>query len=108
MGVLEEVARKVLDGIDRQMVEDLKEDGGITEAVLLMNPKHKDALENFVEVSGLQIPILCNVHVEEDKCYMVVEKTLVRQIKRYYELECKQRGELDGGDKDRFDRQKVR
>ena len=50
----------------------------IEDAVLIMNPKHK----NIIAESGVNAFVLWNLYCPEDKCFMVTDEDLKREIKR--------------------------
>ena len=56
---------------EEKMFEEAVGKGEISEAVLIMNPKHKEQLGEFLNVSGLKIPIIWHRYVEEDKVYII-------------------------------------
>lgn len=87
MGLLEDVVRRVLEDADKRVLEDMEEDGSLTDAVLVMNPKHVGSMNDFLEVSGLKIPVMWNPRVKEDRCLMVVNKRFAGIITRQYKCE---------------------
>lgn len=72
---------------EEKMFEEAKEKGEISEAVLIMNPKHKEQLGEFLNVSGLKIPIIWHRYVEEDKAYMVTDKEIAKDVREAYDYQ---------------------
>lgn len=70
---------------EEKMFEEAAEKGEISEAVLIMNPKHKDQMGEFLYVSGLKIPIIWHRYVEEDKVYMITDKEIAKDVREAYE-----------------------
>ena len=73
---------------EKKQFERLKVTEQISEAVLLMNPKHKVQMGEFLYVSGLKIPIIWHRYVEEDKAYMITDKELAKNVREMYERQC--------------------
>ena len=70
------------DESEKKIFEEKKESGDIKgEFALLMNPKHKDIIPELWFKTGLFIPIVWSQCVEEDKCYVVTDKTFVENAK---------------------------
>ena len=70
---------------EKKLIEEAKEKGQISEAVLLMNPKHKGQMGEFLYVSGLKIPVIWHRYVEEDKAYMITDKEIAKNVREMYE-----------------------
>lgn len=64
---------------DRLAFEEALETGKILDAALILNPKHRD-IGNFMRANGLIVPILWSNQAEEGKCYMVVDKTVRKNM----------------------------
>ena len=79
------VAEKMVEVYEKRIFEDYKATEQVSEAVLVMNPKHKGQMGEFLYVSGLKIPIIWHRYVEEDKVYMVTDKELAKNIREAYE-----------------------
>lgn len=62
---------------EQMIFKDLKDSKSIEDAVLIMNPKHKE----IVIKSGLKCCILWSHLCPEDKTYMVTDKELKENIK---------------------------
>lgn len=67
---------------EKRLFAQLKIDGKLVEAVLVANPKHKQAFKDYFDKTGTKIPILWHRYVEEDKCYMVWDKDMIENIRR--------------------------
>lgn len=78
------VAEKMTEAYEKRLFEDYKATEQISEAVLLMNPKHKGQMGEFLYVSGLKIPIIWHRYVEEDKAYMITDKVLAKNVREAY------------------------
>ncbi len=84
----DEITERLIDARGKAFFEQLKCTRQISEAVLLMNPKHKEQLGEFLNVSGLIIPIIWHRYVEEDKAYMITDKELAKNVREMYERQC--------------------
>ena len=82
--IYDEMMKQWAEELDKSYFEHFKATEQVSEAVLLMNPKHKEQLGEFLNVSGLKIPIIWHRYVEEDKAYMVTDKELARNIRETY------------------------
>ena len=69
----------------KKLFEEAKEKGQISEAVLVMNPKHKGQMGEFLYVSGLRVPVIYGKYVEEDKAYMITDKEMAKNAREMYE-----------------------
>lgn len=83
------VAKEMEEAYEKQLFEDYKATEQFSEAVLLMNPKHKGQMGEFLYVSGLKIPIIWHRYVEEDKAYMITDKELAKNVREMYERQRK-------------------
>ena len=72
---------------EKKRFKHLKVTGQISEAVLMMNPKHKGQMGEFLYVSGLKIPIIWHRYVEEDKAYMITDKELAKNVREAYDYQ---------------------
>ena len=79
------VAEKMAEANDKRLFEDYKSTEQVSEAVLLMNPKHKGQMGEFLHVSGLKVPVIYGKYVEEDKAYMITDKELAKNVREMYE-----------------------
>lgn len=79
------VAKEMVEAYEKRLFEDYKATEQISEAVLLMNPKHKGQMGEFLYVSGLKIPIIWHRYVEEDKAYMITDKEMAKNVRKMYE-----------------------
>lgn len=67
---------------DKKIFEERKESGDIKEDfALILNPKHKDIIPELWYKAGLAIPIIWSPFAEEDKCYVVTDKTFVKNAR---------------------------
>ncbi len=76
------ILKEMQDEEEKRLFTQLKIDGKLVEAVLVANPKHKQAFEDYFNKTGTRIPILWHRYVEEDKCYMVWDKDMIENIRR--------------------------
>ena len=81
----DETMDRLMAASEKAFFEQLKCAGQVSEAVLLMNPKHKGQMGEFLYVSGLMIPVIYAKCVEEDKAYMITDKELARNIREAYD-----------------------
>lgn len=79
------VAEKMVEVREKRLFEDYKAAEQVSEAVLLMNPKHKDQMGEFLHVSGLKVPVIYGKYVEEDKAYMINDKDMAKIARETYE-----------------------
>lgn len=89
--ILDEIARRWAEELDKAYFERLKTTERVSEAVLLMNPKHKGQMGDFLYVSGLKVPVIYGKFVEEDKAYMITDKELARNMRELYEEQERRR-----------------
>lgn len=82
---MDEVTKHLLEADEKQYFIAAKLTGQFSEAVLVMNPKHKGQMGEFLYVSGLKIPVLYGKYVEEDKAYMITDKELAKNVREMYE-----------------------
>lgn len=78
-------AEKMVEAREKRLFEDYKATERVSEAVLLMNPKHKGQMGEFLYVSGLKIPVIWHKYVEEDKAYMITDKETAKNVREMYE-----------------------
>lgn len=83
--IIDEIMRRWAEELDKSYFECFKATGQVSEAVLVMNPKHKDQMGEFLYVSGLKVPVVYGKFVEEDKAYMITDKELARSIREAYD-----------------------
>lgn len=79
------VTEKMVEAYEKRLFEDYKATEQVSEAVLLMNPKHKGQMGEFAYASGLKIPVIYAKCVEEDKAYMITDKELAKDVREMYE-----------------------
>lgn len=80
------VAKEMVEVNEKRLFEDYKATEQISEAVLMMNPKHKGQMGEFLYVSGLKIPIIWHRYVEEDKAYMINDKDMAKNVREMYDV----------------------
>ena len=66
----------------------------IEDAVLIMNPKHK----NIIVESGVNAFVLWNPYCPEEKCFIVTDEDLKREIKRNICMMARTQMEVDNDD----------
>ena len=81
----DEITERLMAASEKAFFEQLKCTGQVSETVLLMNPKHKDQMGEFLYVSGLIVPVIYAKCVEEDKAYMITDKELAENVREMYE-----------------------
>lgn len=65
-----------------QVYEEHRENGDITEPVLICHPKVKHILEETIYNNGLKhFPIIATALAEEDKVYMVTDKEFIKNAR---------------------------
>lgn len=82
--IIDMVCKMQIAEEEKKLFEEAKEKGQISEAVLMMNPKHKGQMGEFLYVSGLKIPIIWHRYVEEDKAYMITDKEIAKNVRKKY------------------------
>lgn len=82
------VAKKMAEASEKRIFEDYKATERVSEAVLVMNPKHKGQMGEFLYVSGLKVPVVYGKYVEEDKAYMITDIELAKNVREMYERQC--------------------
>ena len=83
--IIDMVCKIQIDEEKKKLFEEAKEKGQISEAVLVMNPKHKGQMGEFLYVSGLRVPVIYGKYVEEDKAYMITDKEMAKNAREMYE-----------------------
>ena len=81
----DEITERLMATSEKAFFEQLKCTRQISEAVLLMNPKHKGQMGEFAYASGLKIPVIYAKCVEEDKAYMITDKELAKNVREAYD-----------------------
>lgn len=81
------VAKEMVEANEKRIFEDYKATEQVSEAVLVMNPKYKGQMGEFLYVSGLKIPVVYGKYVEEDKVYMVTDKELAKNVMEAYDYQ---------------------
>ncbi len=83
MMTYDEFMTEIWDAQERLKYEELRRRGIITDAVILINPKHKGILEEALHSMGIQkIPIVYSHYVEKDKMYFSTDTDFVTATKR--------------------------
>ncbi|MBP5593981.1 MAG: hypothetical protein J6Y02_01270 [Pseudobutyrivibrio sp.] len=72
----------ITEASEKKIFEERKESGDIKEDfALILNPKHKDIIPELWYKAGLVIPIVWSPLAEEEKCYVVTDKTFVKNAR---------------------------
>ena len=79
------VTKKMVEAYEERLFEDYKATEQVSEAVLVMNPKHKGQMGEFLYVSGLKVPVIYGKYVEEDKAYMITDKEIAKNVREMYD-----------------------
>ena len=83
--LLDKIIDQWIEEREKEYFERLKTTEQISEAVLVMNPKHKGQMGEFLYVSGLKVPVIYGKYVEEDKAYMITDKELAKNVRDAYD-----------------------
>lgn len=83
--ILDEIVRRWAEELDKSYFEYFKSTERVSEAVLVMNPKYKGQMGEFLYVSGLKVPVVYGKYVEEDKAYMITDKELAKNVRDAYD-----------------------
>lgn len=83
--IMDEITKSYAEAEDKRIFEEYRANGRFSEAVLIMNPKHKGAMEDFLNTNGLKIPVIWYERVEEDKAYMINDKDMAKNVRKMYE-----------------------
>lgn len=67
---------------ESEIWQDMVGIGQVEEAVLLCNPKHKEAMAEAMDKTGITFLIVWSDQVPEDKMYMVRDRDLIETVKR--------------------------
>ena len=79
---IEKIMREIKESTEKRIFEERKESGDIKEDfALILNPKHKDIIPELWYKAGLVIPIVWSPFAEEEKCYVVTDKTFVKNAR---------------------------
>ena len=60
-------------------------DAEIADEVLIVHPKYKEHLKDFVNVDGIKVPVLYANYIEEDKAVLITDKELAKNVRQMYE-----------------------
>jgi hypothetical protein len=60
-------------------------DAEIANGVLIVHPKYKEQLKDFINVDGIKVPVFYENHIEEDKAVLIMDKELARYIRDAYD-----------------------
>jgi flagellar biosynthesis component FlhA len=60
-------------------------DAEIADEVLIVHPKYKEQLKDFVNVDGIKVPVLYANYIEEDKAVFITDKELAKNVREMYE-----------------------
>lgn len=94
MMTADDLYKKLLDAKERLQFETLRQRGIITDAVVILNPKHKGAFEAALFNAHIKkIPVIYSNYVEKDKMYFSTDVDFVETCKR--SLVWKGEGEWD-------------
>lgn len=78
----ESMIKAITETTDKKIFEKRKESGDIKEDfALILNPKHKDIIPELWYKAGLAIPVIWSPFAEEEKCYVVTDKTFVKNAR---------------------------
>jgi len=56
----------------------------IADEVLIVHPKHKEQLKDFINVDGIKFPVLYANYIEEDKAFFIADKELAKIAREAY------------------------
>lgn len=60
-------------------------DAEIADEVLIVHPKYKEQLKDFINVDGIKVPVLYENYIEEDKAIFITDKELAKNVREMYE-----------------------
>lgn len=64
-------------------------DAETANVALIVHPKYKEQLKNFINVDGIKFPVLYASYIEEDKAIFITDKELAKNVREMYERQCK-------------------
>lgn len=78
----EKILQAMREATEKKIFEERKESGDIKEDfALILNPKHKDIILELWYKAGMAIPVVWSPFAEEEKCYVVTDKTFVKNAR---------------------------
>lgn len=57
----------------------------IADEVLIVHPKYKEQLKDYINVDGIKVPVLYANYIEEDKAVFITDKELVKNAREAYD-----------------------
>ena len=76
----------MVNGLVEQMNKaySVLKDAEIANEALIVHPKYKEQLKDFVNVHGIKVPVLYANYIEEDKVVFITDKELAKNVREMY------------------------
>lgn len=59
----------------------------IANEVLIVHPKYKEQLKDYINVDGIKVPVLYANYIEEDKAIFITDKELAKSVRETYDYQ---------------------